>query len=57
MVVIGWQGWGGGASGRWSVEEHCWMGRACPAGPGHGLGVAVVGWCLPVQVVDEKQMT
>ena len=40
----------------WSVEEHCWVGSACPAVPGHGLRGAVAGWCLPVQVVDEEQM-
>ena len=27
----------------WSVEEHCWVGSACPAIPGHGLRGAVVG--------------
>ena len=39
----------------WSVEGHCWVGSACPAVPGHGLRGAVVGWYLPVQVVDEEQ--
>ena len=39
----------------WSLEGHNW---ACssPAIPGHGLRGAVVGWYLPVLVVDEEQM-
>ena len=37
------------------VEVHSW---ACSEGPtvtGHGLEGAVVGWYLPVLVVDEEQ--
>ena len=40
----------------WSVEDHSW---ACSGGPtvtGHGMRGAVVGWYLPVLVLDEKQM-
>ena len=40
----------------WSVEEHSWVGSGCPAVPGRGLRGAVVGWYLPVQVVDEKKL-
>ena len=40
----------------WSVEDHSW---ACSGGPvvaGHGMRGAVVGWYLPVLVVDEEQL-
>ena len=40
----------------WSVEGHRWTGSGSPAATGHGLRGAVVGWYLPVLVVDEKQM-
>ena len=40
----------------WSVEDHSWVGSGGPAVTGHGLRGAVVGWYLPVLVVDEKQM-
>ena len=40
----------------WSVEEHSWVGSECPAVPGHGLRGAMVGWYLPMQVVDEKKL-
>ena len=40
----------------WSVEEHNWVGSECPAVPGHGLRGAVIGWYLPVQVVDEEKL-
>ena len=42
----------------WSVEEHRWTGTAgggSPAVSGHGLRGAVVGWYLPVLVVDEEK--
>ena len=39
----------------WSVEDHSWVSRG-PAVTGHGLRGAVVGWYLPVLVVDEEQM-
>ena len=39
----------------WSVEGHSWAGSGSPAVPGHGLRGAVVGWYLPVLVVDEEQ--
>ena len=38
----------------WSVEEHSWV-CICSEGPavtGHGLRGAVVGWYLPMQVID-----
>ena len=40
----------------WSVEDHSW---ACSGGlavTGHGTRRAVVGWYLPVLVVDDEQM-
>jgi hypothetical protein len=40
----------------WSVEDHSWVCREGPAATGHGLRGAVVGWYLPVLVVDEEQM-
>ena len=40
----------------WSVEDHSWVGSGGPAVTGHGLRGAVVGWYLPVLVVDEEQM-
>ena len=40
----------------WSVEDHSWACSEGPAVSGHGLRGAVVGWYLPVLVVDEKQM-
>ena len=38
------------------MEGHSWTGSGSPAAPGHGLRGAVVGWYLPVLVVDEEQM-
>ena len=40
----------------WSVEDHSWVCSEGPAVSGHGQRGAVVGWYLPVLVVDEKQM-
>ena len=40
----------------WSVEDHSWVCSGGPAVTGHGLRGAVVGWYLPVLVVDEEQM-
>ena len=40
----------------WSVEDHSWVCSEGPAVTGHGLRGAVVGWYLPVLVVDERQM-
>jgi hypothetical protein len=40
----------------WSVEDHSWVCNESPAVTGHGLRGAVVGWYLPVLVVNEKQM-
>ena len=40
----------------WGVEDHRWVCNESPAVTGHGLRGAVVGWYLPVLVVDEKQM-
>ena len=40
----------------WSVEDHSWVCSEGPAVTGHGLRGAVVGWYLPVLVVDEEQM-
>ena len=39
----------------WSVEDHSWVCSEGPAETGHGLRGAVVGWYLPVLVVDEEQ--
>jgi len=39
----------------WSVEDHSWVCEG-PTVTGHGQRGAVVGWYLPVLVVDEKQM-
>jgi hypothetical protein len=39
----------------WSVEGHRWTGSGSPTSTGHGLRGAVVGWYLPVLVVDEEQ--
>ena len=36
----------------WSVEDHSWVCSGGPAVTGHGLRGAVVGWYLPVLVVD-----
>ena len=49
---------GGRSREGWSVEEHNWVGSESPAVPGHEsrLRGAVVGWYLPVQVVDEKKL-
>ena len=41
----------------WSVEDHGWVCSEGPTVTGHGLRGAVVGWYLPVLVVDERQMT
>ena len=38
----------------WGVEDHSWV-CSGPAGTGHGLRGAVVGWYLPVLGVDEVQ--
>ena len=38
------------------MEDHSWVGSGGPAVTGHGLRGAVVGWYLPVLVVDEEQM-
>ena len=38
------------------MEDHSWVCSGGPAVTGHGLRGAVVGWYLPVLVVDEKQM-
>jgi len=40
----------------WSVEGHNWACSEGPAATGHGLRGAVVGWYLPMLVVDEEQM-
>ena len=40
----------------WSVENHSWTDNGSPAAPGHGLRGAVVGWYLPVLVVNEEKM-
>ena len=40
----------------WSVEDHSWVCSGGPAVTGHGMRGAVVGWYLPVLVVDEEQM-
>ena len=40
----------------WSVEERRWTGSGSPAVAGHGLRGVVVGWYLPVLVVDEEEM-
>ena len=37
----------------WSVGNHSWKGNGSPAAPGHGLRGAVVGWYLPVLVMNE----
>ena len=39
-----------------SVEGHSWKCNGSPATTGHGMRGAVVGWYLPVLVVDEGQM-
>ena len=41
----------------WSVEEHSWVCNEGPTVAGHGLRGAVVGWYLPVLVVDEKRLS
>jgi hypothetical protein len=46
----------GSAREGWSVEDHSWVCSGGPAVTGHGLRGAVVGWYLPVLVVDEEQM-
>ena len=38
----------------WGVEDHSWVCSGGPAVTGHGLRGAVVGWYLPVLVVDER---
>ena len=40
----------------WSVQDHSWVYSEGPVVTGHGLRGAVVGWYLPVLVVDERQM-
>ena len=40
----------------WSVEDHSWVCSGGPAVTGHGLRGAVVGWYLPVMVVDEEKL-
>ena len=40
----------------WNVEECRWSDNGSPAVSGHGLRGAVVGWYLPVMVVDEEEM-
>ena len=40
----------------WSVEDHSWVCSGGSAVSGHGLRGAVVGWYLPVMVVDEEQL-
>ena len=38
------------------MEDHSWVCSEGPAVTRHGLRGAVVGWYLPVLVVDERQM-
>ena len=38
------------------MEDHSWVCSEDSAVAGHGLRGAVVGWYLPVLVVDERQM-
>ena len=40
----------------WSVKGNSWVCSGGPAVTEHGLRGSVVGWYLPVLVVDEKQM-
>ena len=40
----------------WSVEDHSWVCSEGPTMTGHGLRGAVVGWYLPLLVVDERQL-
>ena len=40
----------------WSVEDRSWVCSEGPAETEHGLRGAVVGWYLPMLVVDEEQM-
>ena len=40
----------------WSVEDHSWVCSGGPAVSGHGQRGAVVGWYLPVMVVDEEKL-
>ena len=46
---------GSGREG-WSVEDHNWVCSEDPAVTGHGLRGAVVGWYLPVLVVDGEEV-
>ena len=46
----------GKAKEGWSVEERRWPDNGSPAVAGHGLRGAVVGWYLPVMVVDEEEL-
>ena len=39
----------------WSVEDHNWVCEG-PTVTGHGQRGAVVGWYMPVLVVDEREM-
>ena len=39
----------------WSAEGHNWECSGSPSATGHGTRRAVVGWYLPVLVVDEEQ--
>ena len=47
----------GRGRGGCSVEDHSWVCNEGPAETGHGLRGAVVGWYLPVLVVNEEQMS
>jgi hypothetical protein len=53
-------GWPARLRGRgregWSVEDHGWVRSGGQAVSGHGQRGAVVGWYLPVLVIDEKLM-
>ena len=53
-------GWLGRLRGKakegWSVEERRWTDNGSPAVAGHGLRGAVVGWYLPVVVVDGEEL-
>ena len=47
----------GKGRGGWGVEEHSWVCGEGSAMTGHGLRGAVVGWYLPVLIVDEKRLS
>ena len=38
------------------TQDHSWVCSEGPAGTGHGPRGAVVGWYLPVLVVDEREL-